>query len=62
MNNKFKITIGAVAATAVLGLGISQSSAAQVDPKLSTDEIRDLVGAFVNLAPNEMPSNSLLFP
>lgn len=43
MNNKLKITIGAVAATAVLGLGISQSSAAQVDPKLSTDEIRDLV-------------------
>lgn len=43
MNNKLKITTGAVIATAVIGLGISQSSAAEADPKLSTDEIRNLV-------------------
>lgn len=43
MNNKLKITTGAVVATVVLGLGISQSNAAQVEPTLSTDEIRNLV-------------------
>lgn len=43
MNKKMKITIGAVAVAAVLGFGIIQSSASQVDPTLSTDEIRNLV-------------------
>lgn len=43
MKKKLGIAIGTLAGAAVIGLGVFQSSAAQADPKLSTDDIRQMV-------------------
>lgn len=43
MNKKLGIAIGTLAGAAVIGLGVFQTSAAQADPKLNTDEIRQMV-------------------
>lgn len=43
MKKKLGIVIGTITGAAVLGLGVFQSSAAQADPKLSTDEIRQMI-------------------
>lgn len=45
MNKKVLITVSSVAIVSVLGLGIYHSNAAQAEPKLNIDEIKELVTA-----------------
>ncbi|PAV30690.1 hypothetical protein CIL05_06200 [Virgibacillus profundi] len=45
MKKKLGLTIGTLAAAAVLGLGFSQSGAVQAEPDLTTDDIRNKVTA-----------------
>ena len=45
LNKKVMITISSVAIASVLGFGIYHTNAAQAQPKLSTDEIKELVSA-----------------
>lgn len=43
MNKKKGIVIGAAATTLILGFSVFQSNAAPADPKLTTDEVRELI-------------------
>lgn len=43
MMKKIGLTVGVLAATVVLGFGLYHTDASQVEPELSTDEIKDFV-------------------